>query len=348
MPPKKPVEADEVLAALACIDAGESRSSVAKKFHRTPAAIMRWIADFKGLTKEEIEETLTAAKDTRYVALMRRLFEKRVGDAPGTTSFDWTREDLSALAAELNIAIPKNIGDAIYAVRHGRAELPDEVKAMAPADKAWLLLPAGKGKYRFVAAARSVVEHAPGRSVIKVPDSTPQIVARYASGDEQAVLARIRYCRLIDVFLGIAAFPLQSHMRTTVEAFGGPSQIETDDLYLGVDRFGAQYIIPIQAKGEDERIGVVQILQDVLACQAKFPQLACRAIAAKTVSVDVDASGADVYTIALMELRREAEFDVTVAEERHYQLVPSSEIAPAELQVYRAQAGGQAHWTPPS
>lgn len=37
----------------------------------------------------------------------------------------------------------------------------------------------------------------------KVADATPGMIAMYAAGDEQALLARIRYNRLIDVFMGV-------------------------------------------------------------------------------------------------------------------------------------------------
>lgn len=55
---------------------------------------------------------------------------------------------------------------------------------------------------------------------VKVPDSTPGLVARYALSDEQALLAKVRYCRLIDVFTGVACYSLQSHLRTHVPGMG--------------------------------------------------------------------------------------------------------------------------------
>ena len=53
--------------------------------------------------------------------------------------------------------------------------------------------------------------------------------------DEQALLAKIRYNRLLDVFLGISAYSLQNHLRTTVLHIG---QIEIDELYIGLDKHG--------------------------------------------------------------------------------------------------------------
>jgi len=39
-----------------------------------------------------------------------------------------------------------------------------------------------------------------------IPDATPQIVLEYQSDDEQAMLARIRYNRLVDTFTGLTAY----------------------------------------------------------------------------------------------------------------------------------------------
>ena len=54
----------------------------------------------------------------------------------------------------------------------------------------------------------------------KVPDATPGIVAQYALSDEQALLARVRYNRLIDIFTGVTCYSLQNHLRTTVIEMG--------------------------------------------------------------------------------------------------------------------------------
>ena len=57
-------------------------------------------------------------------------------------------------------------------------------------------------------------------AVTKVPDCTPGIVAKYAFNDEQALLARVRYNRLVDLFSGVVCYSLQNHLRTTVPEMG--------------------------------------------------------------------------------------------------------------------------------
>ena len=57
-------------------------------------------------------------------------------------------------------------------------------------------------------------------------------MATAAMSDEQALLAKVRYNRLIDVFLGLVAYSLQNHLRTTVTEMG---QIEIDEIYVKLD-----------------------------------------------------------------------------------------------------------------
>ena len=119
---------------------------------------------------------------------------------------------------------------------------------------------------------------------IKIPDATPGMVAKYALSDEQALLAKLRYNRIIDIFTGITCYSLQNHLRTTVENIG---QIETDELYVGVDKNGLHYIIPIQAKGGKDELSIVQIEQDIKLCCQKYPLLICKAIASQFMADDV-------------------------------------------------------------
>ncbi len=160
-------------------------------------------------------------------------------------------------------------------------------------------------------------------SVIKVPDATPEIIAKYTQTQEQAVLARVRYNRLVDTFLGITAYSLQNHFRTTVREMG---QIEIDELYVGVNREGQQFIVPVQAKGGSDQLSIVQAIQDIACCREKFPHLVCRPVSTQFMSDGV---------IVLFELREEEDSIPRVAEERHYSLVPADQISDADLARYR-------------
>lgn len=157
---------------------------------------------------------------------------------------------------------------------------------------------------------------------VAIPDSTPEVIRAYALDDEQALLAIVRYNRLIDTFLGLTTYSLQNHLRTTVKGVG---QIEIDELYVGLDKYGCHYVIPVQAKGGKDQIGVVQTGQDIAFASENFPDMRCRPIAAQFMGGG---------TIALFELALD-DGQVKVVEERHYKLVPASELNQAAIRDYR-------------
>ncbi len=171
-------------------------------------------------------------------------------------------------------------------------------------------------------AARWSVVPDPNRTIIKVPDATPGVIAKYALNDEQALLARLRYNRLIDLFSGITRYSLQSHLRTSVAGIGG---VETDEMYVGIDRQGVHYVLPVQAKGGRDKLSVVQIEQDIALCAEKFAGLVCRPIAAQFMR-----DGG----IAMFEFEAIDE-QITIREERHYRLVAPDQLSAEELAKYR-------------
>ncbi len=164
-------------------------------------------------------------------------------------------------------------------------------------------------------------------SVTKIPDSTPGIIDKYAFGDEQAALARVRYNRLVDIFLGIACYSLQNHLRTTVRGMG---QVETDEIYVGVDKGGRHYVVPVQAKCGNDKLSRVQIEQDIALCSDKLPALICRSLGIQVMHNDV---------IVLFEFVEE-EGDIKVVSEKHYRLVPSDAVVPEDLAKYRRRLSG--------
>ena len=50
----------------------------------------------------------------------------------------------------------------------------------------------------------------------------------------------------------------------------GDSQIEIDEIYVGVNKHGEQFALPVQAKGGNDRLSVVQTAQDLACCREKF------------------------------------------------------------------------------
>ncbi len=258
------------------------------------------------------------AISNRYKALVAKIFLDRY--KPGYTEVTFARADLEKAAKKLRIELPKNLGDVIYSIRY-RIPMPDEVIATQPKGMEWIVEGTGKALYAFRLVPVNRIVPNQELTRIKIPDSTPEIISAYALSDEQALLARVRYNRLIDIFLGISAYSLQNHLRTTVQGIG---QIEIDEIYIGIDRQGRQYVMPVQAKGGSDQLAVVQTKQDILCCKYKFPNLICRAVSAQFMADDI---------IAMFELTLEGEL-VKIVDERHYKLVPADQISAEELMKY--------------
>ncbi len=226
----------------------------------------------------------------------------------GVNEVAFERAEFEACAKKLRVALPKNLGDLVYSFRY-RANLPARIVALAGEKKVWIIRPVGRGKYKFAMINDIRIVPNSDMTITKIPDSTPGVVAKYAFGDEQALLAKVRYNRLVDIFTGITCYSLQNHLRTTTPEMG---QVETDELYIGMDKKGAHYVFPIQAKGGTDKLSVVQIEQDFAVCAAKFPLLVCRPIAAQFM---------DDGIIALFEFEQ-VENGIGISSEKHYKLGP--------------------------
>jgi hypothetical protein len=133
----------------------------------------------------------------------------------------------------------------------------------------------------------------------------------------------MRYNRLIDIFTGVTCYSLQNHLRTTVPNIG---QIETDELYVGINKFGKQFVFPVQAKGRKDKIGTVQIEQDIRLCEYKYPTLICRSIAAQFIKSN---------KIALFEFTI-INSEVVKICEKHYLLVVAKDISDTDINKYNS------------
>jgi hypothetical protein len=265
------------------------------------------------MAKAETKET------HRYKALIESIFFDHW--SKGTTEFEFARDEIKTKADELDIVLPDNVGDVPYSFRY-RIDLPQKIVATQPEGLEWIIEGAGRSRYRFKLVKATRIRPSEQLVSIAIPDATPEVIRAYALDDEQALLAIVRYNRLIDTFLGLTTYSLQNHLRTTVKEVG---QIEIDELYIGIDTHGCHYVIPVQAKGGKDQIGVVQTSQDLRFAEQKFPGLRCRAIAAQFMEAGV---------IALFELTLQDD-EIKIVEERHYRLVPASDLDDKAIRTYR-------------
>jgi hypothetical protein len=259
------------------------------------------------------------APGNRYKQLISYIFSKHYKE--GLTEFSFPRPEIKEAAAAVDVVLPENIGDSLYTFRF-RTALPQEITETAPEGKSWIIKLAGRGKYKFQLVSTGTLLPNELLAEIKIPDATPGVIDMYALNDEQALLGKLHYNRLIDIFLGLAAYRLQSHLRTTVPEIG---QVETDELYVGIDARGAHYVIPVQAKGGSDKLSIVQVEQDLALCRHKYPTLICVPVAAQFMADNI---------IALFSFA-DGEEGAVLSEEKHYRLVEPQSMTPAEWNAYR-------------
>ncbi|HVZ80907.1 MAG TPA: endonuclease [bacterium] len=228
----------------------------------------------------------------------------------GVEKVEFERTEITDVCKKMKLSPPKNLGSLIYGFRY-RDKSARKIRATAPSGKFWVLLGAGKGRYAFVLRDLSYIIPKEGLEIIEIADSTPGLVQTYALNDEQALLAKLRYNRIIDIFTGVTCFSLQNHMRTQLPGVG---QVETDEIYVGVDGNGQKHFFPVQAKGGADKLNIAQIDQDFGVGGHKFPDLYCRPIAAQFMDDNV---------IAIFEFAK-GEARISIRNEKHYKLVPAS------------------------
>ena len=254
----------------------------------------------------------------RYEKILEAIFNRHF--KKGATEIEFERTEFSQVADTLGIILPKNLGDVLYSFRY-RTLLPKSITSKAPKGYEWIIRPAGRGKYKLAVVKQANIAPSNILAETKIPDATPGVIVKYSMSDEQALLAKLRYNRLVDIFTGLACYSLQSHLRTTLQ---DGSQVETDEIYIGLDKRGAHYVLPVQAKGNKDKIGVVQIEQDFEMCALKFPHLICRPLAAQFMEKDL---------IALFEFEQSKD-GIKVISEKHYRLVKPDNLSAEELQTY--------------
>ena len=142
----------------------------------------------------------------RYTKILEAIFKNHF--KKGATEVEFEREEFSQVAEKLGITLPKNLGDVLYSFRY-RTLLPISITSKAPKGFEWIIRPAGRGKYKLVAVRQSNITPSNVLAETKIPDATPGIIAKYSMSDEQALLAKLRYNRLVDIFTGLTCYSLQ-------------------------------------------------------------------------------------------------------------------------------------------
>lgn len=264
-----------------------------------------------------------------YTRIVEAIFLNRYQEGDSSVVFE--RSEIITTAERLGIRVPRNLGDLLYSFRYRRG-LPRSISSTAMREKEWAIFPAGRSVYEFKQVRFSTITPNHQLTRIKIPDATPGAIDMYALGDEQALLAILRYNRLLDIFTGLTCYSLQNHLRTSIPIWNplkqrnDNTQVETDELYVGINKNGVHYALPIEAKGPEDTHNIIQLWQNVKVCKSKFPDLPVRCVAAQTISD----SG-----IALIEIDAEELDDVAVVSEVHYQLVPPNQMSAKDIRRYQ-------------
>ena len=256
----------------------------------------------------------------KYAKIIEWIFQKNY--QPGKAHIHFNREELVHASDALGIERIKNLGDIPYTFRF-RRELPSSIQETAPKGADWIIVGAGVGEYQFRLALPGKIQPTPHIKPVKIPDATPEIVRHYAPGtDEQALLTRARYNRLVDIFTGITCYSIQNHLRTTISGIG---QVEVDEIYVGINKRGTHFVLPCQAKSPGDKFGIVQVMQDIALCRERYPSAICKPIALQFT----DENGVAILELGVRE--KDETLRLNIVEEKHYELVPRSQIADAEL-----------------
>ena len=208
-------------------------------------------------------------KENKYDKLLASIF--KVKWKASLTEVPFSKDEVIEAAAKLDLRI-KNLADVIYTYR-SRRPMPGEILKTGN----WVIAARGSGLYAFVKIVGETTVTIPDSlKVYPIPYAVPEIVAQNLARDEQGMLTIVRYNRILDVFSGLACFHLQSHIRTQIPEHG---QVEIDELYVGVDKDGQGFVLPVEAKEEGERLGLDKAVALTLFAQARFPKLICRPVA---------------------------------------------------------------------
>lgn len=260
-----------------------------------------------------------AKKIGKYSQIIQEVFGAHY--ASGVGEFHFERGELAAAMERHGVPV-KNLGDVLYTYRF-RRPLPDPIRATEVAPQVWSIHLAGEGRYRFALGKEPKIAPDPDLLDIKIPDATPEIIEKHTRGGEQALLARVRYNRIIDIFTGITSYSVETHLQAKVADIG---QIEIDELYVGVNRKGEQFVMPVQAKFGNHRINTLQTEQDFAFCRARYPDLTCRPI-----GVHQEDRGTPIYIVDFVLAGEDAKKD----NQRRYLLVPGDSISEGDLKLYQ-------------
>ena len=243
---------------------------------------------------------------SQYDEVILEVFNRHF--TPGASRLIFEKDELSEICVKHGITV-RNIPDIIYSYRVRRM-LPTQIQSKGN----WAIEPAGRGTYAF-----RLLRYPPHFEIpfndyepIEIYNSLPEVVEGLLRQDEQSMLTRLLYNRMVDIFTGLTCFHIQNHYRSFVKEM---EEVEVDALYVGVNQSGELFVLPVEGKsqGETEMVGRIQVSQMAKLVSQDFKELKRRILAAKSL-----ADG----TIALIEFNDQGDPDeIKIVAVKRYRLI---------------------------
>jgi hypothetical protein len=214
---------------------------------------------------------------SQYDSVILEVFQRHY--RKGQARLVFRKDELAEVCQKYAITV-RNIPDIIYTYR-ARRVLPAKILATGH----WAIEPAGRGAYAF-----RLLQNTPHFEIpfgdyapVEIYNAIPEVVEGLLRKDEQSLLTVILYNRLVDVFTGLTSFHIQNHYRSFVTGMG---EVELDALYVGVDKTGALFVLPVEAKSqsENEMLNRIQVSQMSKLVRQDFAQLRRRILAVKSLA----------------------------------------------------------------
>ncbi len=134
---------------------------------------------------------------SHYDEVILRVFRRHYHK--GGSFLEFSKDELDKICRELGI-VARNIPDIVYTFR-SRRRLPEGIRKTGH----WAIAAAGRGTYAFQRLANPPHFEIPfgDYTPIDIYDAIPEVVEGLLRQDEQSLLTRILYNRLVDIFTGL-------------------------------------------------------------------------------------------------------------------------------------------------
>ena len=257
------------------------------------------------LTQDSILADLSGGSLNSYGAIISHIFLRKYRQTDTPISF--AKDDLRSAAEHLDIDLPQNLSDVVYALRH-RSPIPESIQQTADKGQEWVIETVGRGKYWLIQRPCQKIEVDPEALVFLVEDQTPSVARDFGMKGSPLLDYILRKNLILEQFLGSPVEHLQSHVRASVTGVG---QVEIGSLFFSQT---GDAIIPVCLVAKPGAFNLNKASQTMKYSSEHYGRLDCRAVVAQLLSDT---------KVALFELHGSPETP-RVLQEAHFTLTHNS------------------------